>query len=514
MKLGRLHTATAAVLLTAVLASCGASNQNPAAEAAVDSEARLVVANFRAPVSNWAMESDDAYVLSIAGCLETLASYDQVGKKVEPMLAESWKQASATEWDFNLRDGVKFQDGTAFDAQAVENSLNHVLKATAPARAVNPKTITKVKALDAETVRITTPAADPLLPYRMASVNAGVLSPAAYTAKGIDPFGHCTGPFAPVSEKAGQSLSMDRNPNYWGGEVKLAGGEIRYITDGTTRSTQVQTGESDIAMSIPATNIATLEADPSVELAKADSPRTATLYLNNSRAPFEDRQLRQAVTMALDLPAIAASVYEGVAEPATGPFAPSEPWANSELGVPSVNLDEAKALVQKSSHAQDKPLEIIAIVERAEFASVGAIIQEQLKQIGLQANVVTKAYGAVEPDLLAGKYDMVLSQRNRMIDIADPIGFLQADYTCAGGYNLSHYCNKDFDALVEQAAGESDAALRHTLYRQAGDILAKDGVNVWLVNEQAIDGVGASVQGYVQDPLTRYVFTKDLAKTK
>ncbi|MET0871774.1 MAG: hypothetical protein ABWX89_05515 [Paeniglutamicibacter terrestris] len=127
---------------------------------------------------------------------------------------------------------------------------------------------------------------------------------------------------------------------------------------------------------------------------------------------------------------------------------------------------------------------------------------------------MTKAYGAVEPDLLKGNYDMVLSQRNRMIDIADPIGFLQADYTCAGGYNLSHYCNKDFDALVTQAAGESDAAARHTLYRQAGDILSKDAVNVWLVNEQAIDAVGESVQGYVQDPLTRYVFTKDLAKTK
>jgi len=513
MNLGRLSAAAGFAALALVLTSCS-STATPSPDAAADSEARVVVANFRAPVSNWALESDDAYVLSISGCLETLTKYDQTEKKVEPMLATSWKQTSDTVWDFELRKNVKFQDGTAFDAKAVAASLNHVLEATAPARAVNPKTIKKVEAVDADTVRVTTPAADPLLPYRMASVNAGVLSPAAYTDKGIDPMNHCTGPFAPVSEKAGQSLTLDRNENYWDGEVKLAGGEIRYITEGATRATQVQTGEADISMSIPATSLATLEADDKISVLKADSPRTSTLYLNNSRAPFDNADLRKAATMALDLPAMAASIYEGAAQPATGPFAPSEPWANPDLAVPQVNIEEAKKLVEASGYKQDKPLDIIAITERAEFAGVGAIIQEQFKQIGLKANVVTKSYGAVEPDVLAGKYDMILSQRNRMIDIADPIGFLQADYTCEGGYNLSHYCNKDYDKLVGQAQVEKDQDKRNDLYRQAGDILAKDAVNVWLVNEQAIDGVGSKVQGYVQDPLTRYVMTKDLAKTK
>ncbi|WP_159612965.1 ABC transporter substrate-binding protein [Glutamicibacter sp. JC586] len=514
MKLGQLRVAAGFAAIALALTACSSTSTSSASNATADKDARVVVANFRAPVSNWALESDDAYVLSIAGCLETLTKYDQTEKKVEPMLATSWKQTSDTVWEFDLRKNVKFQDGTAFDAKAVTSAMNHVLKATAPARAVNPKTIKKVEAVDADTVRVTTPAADPLLPYRMASVNAGVLSPAAYTSKGIDPMNHCTGPFTPVSEKSGQSLTLDRNENYWDGDVKLAGGEIRYITEGATRATQVQTGEADISMSIPATSLATLEADSKISVLKADSPRTSTLYLNNSRAPFDDVNLRKAATMSLDLPAMAASIYEGAAQPATGPFAPSEPWANSDLAVPAVNIEEAKKLVEASDYKQDKPLEIIAITERAEFAGVGAIIQEQFKQIGLKANVVTKSYGSVEPDVLAGKYDMILSQRNRMIDIADPIGFLQADYTCEGGYNLSHYCNKDYDKLISEALTENDQTKRNDLYRQAGDILAEDAANVWLVNEQAIDGVGNQVQGYVQDPLTRYVLTKDLAKTK
>lgn len=514
MKLGRLSATAAFAAFALTLTACSSSPASTDSDPVVDHEGRAVVANFRAPVSNWALESDDAYVLSIAGCLETLVKYDSTTQNIEPMLAESWKQSSETAWDFTLRKNVKFQDGTALDAEAAAASLDHVLKATAPARAVNPKTITEVTAVDANTVRVATPAADPLLPYRMASVNAGILAPAAYTSKGIDPFGHCTGPFTPVSEKAGQSLSLDRNESYWGGQVQLAGGEIRYITEGPTRATQVQTGEADISMSIPATSLAALETDSAVTVLKTDSPRTATLYLNNSRAPFDDVKLRQAATMALDLPAIAASVYEGAAQPATGPFAPSESWANPDLQVPQVNLEEAKKLVADSGYQQNKPLEIIAITERAEFAGVGAIIQEQFKQIGLQANVVTKSYGSVEPEVLAGNYDMILSQRNRMIDIADPIGFLQSDYTCDGGYNLSHYCSKDYDALIQKALPETDQAKRHDLYRQAGDILAADAANVWLVNEQAIDALGSSVQGYVQDPLTRYVLTKDLAKTK
>ena len=176
-------------------------------------------------------------------------------------------------------------------------------------------------------MRVTTPTESPLVPYRLASVNTGVLSPAAFKDGAVDPFGHCTGPFEPVSEKPKQSLTLDRNEAYWGGEVKLAGAEVRFITDGATRAAQVQTGEADISLSIPVSGLPALEADANVKVLKADSPRTATLYMNNGRAPFDDVDFRKAVRSALDLDALAASVYEGAAIAANGPFAPSEPWA-------------------------------------------------------------------------------------------------------------------------------------------------------------------------------------------
>ncbi|APX02956.1 ABC transporter substrate-binding protein [Arthrobacter sp. QXT-31] len=494
------------------LSACGFSGEASKTGQAADPNQRIVVDNFRAPVADWALESDAAYILSLSGCLETLTRYDETQGKIVPSLATEWKQVSDLEWDFTLREGVKFQDGAALDAKAVVTSLQNVLDADVPARAFSPKVVKAVKAIDENTVRVTAPTESPLVPYRLASVNTGVLSPAAFKGANVDPFGHCTGPFKPVSEKPKQSLTLDRNEDYWGGDVQLAGAEIRFIADGATRTAQVQTGEADVSLSIPVSGLAALESDSNVKLLKADSPRTATLYMNNGRAPFDDVDFRKAVRSALDLDALAASVYEGAAIPATGPFAPSEPWAIKDAGAPKQDVEAAKKLLASAGYTAGRPLEIVAIVERAEFADVATVIQENLKAVGVPVKITTKEYAAVEPDLLSGNYDMVLSQRNRLIDIADPIGFLTADYTCDGTYNLSHFCNAEYDKKITQAATTADSQERYRLYAEAGQILQDQAVNVWLVNEQAIDAVRTDLQGHVQDPLARYVLRAESAK--
>lgn len=508
----RALMATAAVLALTGCGFSGSPAQPQQSSAQADTSQRIVVDNFRAPVANWAVESDAAYILSLSGCLETLTTYDQAEGKIKPMLATEWKQTSALEWDFSIRQGVKFQDGTALTAATVVSALNHVLDAQVPARAFNRTMVSSVTAVNADTVRISTPTESPLIPYRLASVNTGILAPAAYTANGVDPFGHCTGPFTPVSEKPKQSLTLDRNTDYWGGDVQLAGAEIRFITNGATRAAQVQTGEADISMSIPAASLSVLKADSNVSVVSSDSPRTATLYLNNGRAPLDRVDVRKAIRDAVDLDSLAASVYEGSAQPSTGPFAASEPWAGQKSEKQQQDNEAAKALLASAGYTADRPLEIIAIVERAEFADVAAVVQENLKNIGIPVTITAKESAAAEQDVLAGNYDMLLSQRNRLIDIADPIGFLTADYTCKGTYNLSHFCNADFDRIIADAAKTVDTDARYKLYAEAGQILQDQAVNVWLVNQQATDAVRTNVLSYVQDPLSRYVLKATTGK--
>ena len=509
----RVLMAAAAVLTVTSCGFSGTETKVSQPRSAADTSQRIVVDNFRAPVANWALESDAAYILSLSGCLETLTTYNKAEGAVLPSLATEWEQTSPLDWDFSIRQGVKFQDGSDFTADSVVAALNHVLDAKVPARAFNRTMITSVTTVDAQTVRVSTPAENPLVPYRLASVNTGILAPAAYKDEGVDPLGHCTGPFTPVSQKAKQSLTLDRNENYWGGDVQLAGAEIRFITNGATRAAQVQTGEADISLSIPVASLAALKADDGVSVLGADSPRTATMYMNNGRAPLDNVDVRKAIRDALDLEALAASVYEGAALPATGPFAPSEPWAGEKQEKQQQNLEEARKLLASAGYTAERPLEIIAIVERAEFADVAAVIQENLKNIGMPVTIQSKEYASAEPDVLSGNYDMLLSQRNRLIDIADPIGFLTADYTCKGTYNLSHFCDPEYDRIIAAAATTVDTNERYKLYAEAGQILKDKAVNAWLVNEQATDAIRTNVLSYVQDPLSRYVLTAETAKS-
>ena len=154
-----------------------------------------------------------------------------------------------------------------------------------------------------------------LLPLRMASPNTGILAPKAYAGSQIDIQGTCTGPFTVVDEAPRQSLSLERNEDYWGGDVATATAEVRFVADGATRVTQLQTGEAQIASAIPAVSLSTLEGDSNIQVDSLQAPRTTVMLLNNSRPPFDDPLVRQALQHAIDLEAIAGSVYEGGAVP-------------------------------------------------------------------------------------------------------------------------------------------------------------------------------------------------------
>jgi peptide/nickel transport system substrate-binding protein len=113
--------------------------------------------------------------------------------------------------------------------------------------------------------------------------------------------------------------------------------------------------------------------------------------------------------------------------------------------------------------------------------------------------------------MLSGDYDMALLSRNHLFDVADPISYLTADYTCGGGYNLSHYCNKDLDAKVKEAGSTVDSAERYALYAEIAKELKDKAVSVWLVHEQRVDAVSKKVVNFHTHPHQHYALTKDIS---
>jgi peptide/nickel transport system substrate-binding protein len=315
-----------------------------------------------------------------------------------------------------------------------------------------------------------------------------------------------------VDEAPGQSLSLERNDSYWGGEPKIATAEVRFVADGATRVTQLQTGEAQIVGAVPAVSLATLEGDSNIQVDSLKAPRTTVMLLNNSRPPFDDPLVRQAIQHAIDLGPIADSIYEGGASPAIGPFSPDDPWAPQGAEPAAYDVDQAKQLLDQAGvDPASLSFDLIAYNDRPEFADLAAVIQDQLGQLGITVKIKTGEYASFEPDMLSGDFDAALLSRGYLIDLGDPLGFLTSDYTCDGGYNIAHYCDPEVDAMVKEASTTEDSEARNAIYAKVAEKLQGDAASVFLVHESLVTGLRSNVQGFVTHPLNFYVLTKDLS---
>ncbi len=156
---------------------------------------------------------DDAVILSRLAVVEGLTQLDRDGE-AKPALAASWKRDGDRAWEFTVREDTVFQDGTKFDAAAVVRSLAAEQKASPKPRVLSDTTLAAT-AEGADTVRITTKDADPLLPQRLANPSLGILSAAAYEeGSKVNPAGHATGPFTLAEVNGAVSATLERNDTY------------------------------------------------------------------------------------------------------------------------------------------------------------------------------------------------------------------------------------------------------------------------------------------------------------
>ena len=509
MKMTRTRLVACVALVASTLSACG---MNAGAGGAPEGGGgHVVYAEQFAPAAAWAPETDDAHRLRRAGCLETLLQIGYDGE-LEPMLATKWKQVEPTTWEFTLREGVTFQDGTPMDAEAVAGSLNHLLGVEAPARAFNPGVIEKVSATGDSTVQITTPKPDAVVPLRVASVNTGILTPKAFEGRQINIQGTCTGPFTVTEEVPQQSLALEANQNYWGGDVALDSAEVRFVEDGATRTTQLQAGEVHIAKSIPVANLMTVEGDSDLEVHQLGLARTTVMLLNNSRPPFDDPLVRQAIQKAVDTQSIVEGVYEGSGQPAVGPFGPDTDFAPDGAERVSADLDEARALLDQAGvDPESLMFELQAYTDRPELPDVATVIQAQLAELGVKVRIKSGESAGLEPGWLEGNYDATLLSRGYMTDVADPGGSLLSDWICDGDYNIAHYCDRETEQMIKDAVALEDDAARAEAYREIAAKLQAEAASVWLLHENAVWGTQAGLKGFQPHPLDSYVLTAGLS---
>ena len=162
-------------------------------------------------------------------------------------------------WEFTIREGVSFHDGTALDAAAVVNSLNFLLTRDVQPRSFNTESIASVEAVSDMVVLVTSTTPNTLVPLYMGTGNTVIFAASAYEGDVVDPVMAGTGPFVMTEQNLPQSVSLVRNENYWGGSVGLASAQVLFTPDGATRATLLQAGDSQISDQIPIPLVPVLE---------------------------------------------------------------------------------------------------------------------------------------------------------------------------------------------------------------------------------------------------------------
>lgn len=316
---------------------------------------------------------------------EPLIERDPSSGELRPLLASSWEPTGEKEWTFTLREGVTFQDGTAFNAQAAAHSINRVLTSSLSCSAKtqmfgNAKV--EVQVVGDKTVKVTSETADPLMPLRISYVEMVPASTDVNTAV-VQPVG--TGPYKIKQWDAGTKLVLERNDTYWGDAPTFAAAEYQWRAESTVRAAMITSGEADIAMALS-------PDDGLGELGIAyPNNETVALRLGGEIAPLDDIRIRQAIAYAIDRDGIAKSLYPGIGKPAADLIPPGTVGSTPDKKPFAFDLDKAKQLVADAK-ADGVPVDLpITLVGRnAQFPKVSELAQvlrDELAQVGLNVQL-------------------------------------------------------------------------------------------------------------------------------
>ena len=499
MRLRRRHFVLAAPGLLSF--SRGAS-----AQGASDAPLRIVQ-----PWDIRSLRTDDAgYHFARAGITETLVQTTPAGV-VEPSLAVSWSaEGGGTLWRFQLREGVRFHDGTAMTAQHVLASFERLLPRASYLGAARIRTVSA----DGNSVIFSLAAPFGPLPVFLADPSCPILAPSSFDAAGDVVRLISTGPFRATALELPRGLSAERNTAYWGTVSVMP--RLRYdgVNNAETRANIAVANDADLVLNLPTPSIARVERG-GMAVMRAVIPRVHILMPNAAKPQFATARVREALSLAIDRGAIAAGIMRNPALAARH-YLPDalRAWVIPDLAPLRFDVARANALLDAEGWARGQDgvrvregvrfaATVRTFANRPELPIIATALQQQFRTIGFALEIRVGESTAITEGQRDGSLELGLSSRNTAI-LPDPITTIAADFTAdaspAGAVGQTNWRHESIRRDVAAYLAEADEPRRHSLRRSIVTTLQQELPVIPIVWFDQIVGVSRTIDGFVIDP--------------
>ncbi len=441
-----------------------------------------------------------------------------------PDLATKWTQSKdGLTWTFTLRKGVKFHDGTPFNAEVVKYNFERFLGPEKPLKAsLHTPIIKSVEVVDEFTVKFNLKVPFAFFLNNLAHSATAMVSPAAHKKWGKDltlhPVG--TGPFKFVEWVRGDRVVLERNDEYYEGKPRLDKIIIRTVREDSARVLGLEAGDYDLIVRIPPEEVGRLMREGRVRIYAEQSNRALRIGINASKKPLDDVRVRQALNYAVDKESIVKNIYQGL-----GAVIPTMvgPLNTGYAPVKGYSFDPAKAkkLLAEAGHPNGFKTTLWTPKGRyLKDFELAQAVQQQLAAVGVEARLESFEWGAYLSLLRRpkdeSKHDLYLIGWSPSTGEARwgiyPI--TACSQWRPSGSNDSFYCNKQVDDMIDKAVAATNLKERDAFLRKAQELVVQDPSSIYLLATKETVGMSLKLHGVINSPLELVYVDKDTWKEK